>query len=149
MGLFDNLFGGSQSSSSRALTPQEAFAGILIGASACDGHAAEEEIKSLFVITERMKLFDGLTSNKWNSMVDGLVKIMKKDGVEKLIAKCAEGLPDELRATAFANSCDMVLADGVVEDEEKAFLDNLQKVLEIDGDTALTIVEVMIIKNKG
>ena len=40
-------------------------------------------------------------------------------------------------------------AVGVVEDEEKEFLDHLQKVLEIDGDSALNIVEVMIIKNKG
>jgi tellurite resistance protein len=62
---------------------------------------------------------------------------------------CAEGLPEGLRQTAFANACDIVLADGVVEDEEKEFLDHLQKALELDGDTALNIVEVMIIKNKG
>jgi tellurite resistance protein len=148
MGLFDNLFGGS-SSSSKALSKQESFAGILLGASACDGHIADEEVQSLFTITERMKLFEGTTANKWNSMMDTLVKIMKREGVTKMVEKCAKSLPEELRDCAFANSCDIVLADGVVEDEEKEFLDNLIKILEIDGDTALTIVEVMIIKNKG
>jgi len=46
-------------------------------------------------------------------------------------------------------SLDLVLADGVVEDAEKEFLDDLQKILNISGDQALTIVEVMIIKNRG
>lgn len=147
MGLFDNIFGGS--SASKTVGKAEAFAGILLGASACDGHIADEEINGLFSITGRMKLYDGWTPNKWNSMMDQLVKILKKEGPEGLLVKCAKSLPDELRDTAFANACDIILADGVVEDEEKEFLDKVQKVLEIDGDTALTIVEVMIIKNKG
>jgi hypothetical protein len=147
MGLFDNLFGSS--SSNKSLNKQEAFAGILLGACACDGHIAEEEVHSLFTTTERMKLFEGMNANKWNSMMDVLIKILKREGVEKMVQKCAAGLPEDLRDTAFANACDIVLADGVVEDEEKDFLDSLQKYLEIDGDTALTIVEVMILKNKG
>lgn len=147
MGLFDNLFGSS--SASRTFGKAEAFAGILLGASACDGHIADEEAQSLFTITERMKLFEGYTPPKWNAMMDQLLKVLKKEGPDGLVNRCAKVLPDELRDTAFANACDIILADGVVEDEEKEFLDQLQKTLEIDGDTALTIVEVMIIKNKG
>src|SRR5262245_23314438 len=116
MGLFDNLFGSS--SANKTLGKAEAFAGILLGASACDGHIADEEAQGLFTITERMKLFDGVTPPKWNSMMDQLLKILKKDGPDGLVAKCAKALPDELRDTAFANACDIILADGVVEDEE-------------------------------
>jgi hypothetical protein len=148
MGLFDNIF-GDKGSGGRELTKQEAFAGILLGASACDGHIADEEVKSLFTTTERMRMFENVSPNKWNSMMDALLKILKKDGPLKLIDRCSDALPEGLRQTAFANACDIVLADGVVEDEEKEFLDHLQKQLELDGDTALNIVEVMIIKNKG
>lgn len=148
MGLFDNLF-GDKSSGNRELTKQEAFAGILLGASACDGHISDEEVQSLFTITERMKLYENMAPPKWNSMMDNLVKFLKKDGPLKLVDRCARALPEGLADCAFANACDMVLADGVVEDEEKEFLDHLQKSLGIDGDTALTIVEVMITKNKG
>jgi tellurite resistance protein len=147
MGLFDNIFGDK--GGSKELTKQEAFAGILLGASACDGHIAQEEVQSLFTTTERMRMFENVSPNKWNAMMDALLKILKKSGPTKLVDMCAEGLPDGLRQTAFANACDIVLADGVVEDEEKEFLDHLQKALELDGDTALNIVEVMIIKNKG
>ena len=146
MGLFDNLFG---SKTAKEFQKTDAFAGILLGASACDGHAADEEIQALFTITGRMKMFEGFTSNKWNSMMDNLLKVLKKDGPIKLVERCANALPDELRQTAFANAADIILADGVVEEEEKEFLDHVQKMLDIDGDTALTIVEVMIIKNKG
>ena len=148
MGLFDNLF-GDKNSGNRELSKQEAFAGILLAASACDGHISNEEVQSLFTITERMKLFENVAPPKWNAMMDGLVKILKKDGPDGLVTRCAKALPDGLTDCAFANACDMVLADGVVEDEEKEFLDHAQKALGIDGDTALTIVEVMITKNKG
>ena len=70
MGLFDNLFG--EKGSSRELTKQEAFAGILLGASACDGHIADEEVKGLFTITERMRMFENVSPNKWNAMMDVL-----------------------------------------------------------------------------
>ncbi len=149
MGLLDNLFDSSSSSSRRSLTRTEAFAGILLSASACDGHIADEELTSLFTTISRMKLFENYTEQKWTSMMDHLLKILKREGVDHLAQRCCDALPDELRESAFANACDIVLADGVVEDEEKEFLETLQKVLEIDGDTALTIVEVMIIKNKG
>ncbi len=148
MRLFDNLF-GEKSTTNRELSKQEAFAGILLAASACDGHISDEEVQSLFTITERMKLFENVAPAKWNSMMDVLVKIMKKDGPLGLVDRCARSLPDGLADCAFANACDMVLADGVVEDEEKEFLDHAQKALGLDGDTALTIVEVMITKNKG
>jgi tellurite resistance protein len=147
MGLFDNIFG--EKGNARELTKQEAFAGILLGASACDGHIADEEVKGLFTITERMRMFENVSPNKWNGMMDVLHKYLKKEGPLKLVDRCAEALPEGLRQTAFANACDIVLADGTVEDEEKEFLDHLQKTLELDGDTALNIVEVMIIKNKG
>jgi hypothetical protein len=149
MGLFDNIFGEKSTSRDRELSKQEAFAGILLGASACDGHIADEEVQSLFTITERMKMFENVSPQKWNSMMDVLVKILKKEGPEGLVNRCAQALPEELSDTAFANACDIVLADGVVEDEEKEFLDQLQQALSIPGDTALTIVEVMITKNKG
>lgn len=147
MGLFDNLF--AEKTGTRELTKQEAFAGILLAASACDGHMAQGEVQSLFTTIERMRMFENVAPNKWNSIMDALLKLLKKSGPLKLVDVCAEALPDGMKQTAFANACDIVLADGSVEEEEKEFLDHLQKSLELDGDTALNIVEIMIIKNKG
>lgn len=148
MGLFDNLF-GDRAAGGRDLTKQEAFAGILLAASACDGHASREELQSLFTTTGRMRMFEAVTPQRWNAIVDQLLKSLKRDGPQKTVERCAKALPDGLRECAFANACDIVLADGTVEEEERAFLEHLQQALGLDGDTALNIVEVMITKNKG
>jgi hypothetical protein len=147
MGLFDNVF--DSKSTDKALDKPEAFAGILLCASACDGHVADEEIRDLFTITARMRLFRGIATPQWDSMIAGLTKALRREGVDKLLDRCVAALPEELRDCVFANACDVILADGEVEDAEKEFLDRLQTKLTIDADTALTIVEVLVIKNRG
>ena len=148
MGLFDNLF-GDKAADRRALTEPEAFAGILLAAAACDGHAGKQEVADLRAVLTRMKLFADLTDGRWRTMSDTLFRLLNRDGVLGMADRCAAVLPPELRDCAFANACDLILADGVVEDAERAFLEHLQRVLEVDSDAALTIVEVLITKNKG
>ena len=147
VGLFDSLFGGMEGSAK--LTPQESFAGILLGASACDGHIADEEVQGLVTALLRMKMYQRFNEKQFNQTLNKVHGVLKKKGVEFLIDGCSETLPAELKETAFANACDIVLADGIVEPDEKAFIDRLQLKLGISNDTALTIVQVMVIKNKG
>ena len=147
MGLFDSLFGGLETST--RLSPQESFAGILLGASACDGHIAEEEVQSLIVTLVRMKLFSRINEKQFDQIMNKLYKFQKKHGVDALIDGCIKTLPEELIRPAFANACDIVLADGVVDEDEKVFMDSLQRKLGLDDRTARTIASVMVIKNKG
>lgn len=147
MGIFDSLFGSVEAS--KKLTPQEAFAGILLGASACDGHIADDEVQSLIVALLRMKLYQRYTPRQFNQTLNKLHGVLKKGGVDALIDGCAATLPKELYKTAFTNACDIVLADGVVEDDEKEFINRLRDKLKIDSTTAKSIARVMVIKNKG
>ncbi|MCA8999046.1 MAG: tellurite resistance TerB family protein [Planctomycetaceae bacterium] len=147
MGLFDSLFGGMERATK--LSNQEAFAGILLGASACDGHIADDEVHGLITALARMKLYQRFTGKQYGDMLNRLHGVLKRKGVEVLVDACAEGLAPELRPTAFANACDIVLADGVVEDEEKAFMERLRTKLEIDKAQAKEIVSIMVVKNKG
>lgn len=147
MGLFDALFGGIEAST--AFTPQEAYAGILLGASACDGHIADEEVRGLVTALVRMKLYQRYTGRQYSQTLDKLHGVLKKKGVDELIDQCVQTLPEQLAKTAFANACNIVLADGVVEPDEKAFVDKLRAKLKIEGKVAKEIAEVMIIKNKG
>lgn len=147
MGLFDSLFGGMEGRSK--LNAQEAFAGVLFGASACDGHISDEEMQSLVTCLIRMKLYSRMNGKQFNQMMDKLHTVLKKKGVDVLIDGCTAALPAELEKTVFANACDIVLSDGVVEEDEKEFMDRLQRKLEIDDKTAKTIAQVMVVKNKG
>ena len=147
MGLFDTLFGGLEGSTK--LSSQEAFAGVLLGASACDGHIADDEVQGLMTALFRMNLYKRFTDKHYSQMFNKLLGVLKKKGVDVLVDACTEALPGELRETAFANACDIVLADGIVEPDEKEFVDNLQRKLGIANETALEIVQIMVVKNKG
>jgi hypothetical protein len=147
MGLFDKVFGDMEGA--QPWGPHEAFAGVLLAASACDGHIADEEVQSLFTKLGRMKMFQRYTDKLWSQLMNRLSGVLKRQGVETLLERSTSLLPAELRETVFANACDIVLADGVVEEDEKAFINDLQKKLELADDRALTIVQVMVVKNKG
>ncbi len=76
MGLFDSFFGTQKESQEMAV--QEAFAGVLLGAAAADGHIADEEAEGLWTILARMKMFDSWTGQKFSHMMDRLVKISEE-----------------------------------------------------------------------
>lgn len=67
-----------------------------------------------------------------------------------MVKASAEGLSDDLKLTAFACAVDIALADGVPEEEEeKGIINQLAETLSIPQQTAVSIIEVMIIKNKA
>jgi tellurite resistance protein len=146
MGLFDKVFGGNQPPK---MTPQEAFVGVIMSAVAADGVITQEEGLSIITVLSRMKLFQDVNQNQLKSMLDRTVNTLKSQGPAPLIAAAKETLPADLRDTAFAVSADLVLADGVVEDREKKFLEELQKAMGVSDDVALKITEVLVIKNRG
>jgi tellurite resistance protein len=147
VGLFDSLFGSVEASTK--LTVPEAFAGVLMAASACDGHIAEDEVQGLVTTLIRMKLYQRFTDKQYNQMLNKLYGAIKKKGVDSMVDACADALPQPLRDTAFANAVDIVLADGVLEPDERAFVNRLQSKLSVEKQKAMEIVEIMVIKNKG
>ena len=146
MGLFDKVFGGSQPAK---FSTQEAFIGVTLTAVAADGVINQDEMQGLFTALFRMKLFKGVNQGQLKQMFDHVLNMLKKQGAGAVIAASKEALTPEQKQTAFAIAADLILADGVVEDEEKKYLDELQKELEVADDLAVKIAEVMVIKNKA
>ena len=147
MGLLDSIFGGMESSTK--LTAPESFAGILLAASGCDGHVADDEVQNLVTCLVRMKLYQRFNDKQYGQMLNKLLGTMKKKGVDHLLEQCVETLPDTLKLPVFTNAVDIVLADGVVEPDEKEFVEKLTKMLHIDAAKAKLIVGVMVAKNRG
>jgi uncharacterized tellurite resistance protein B-like protein len=148
MGLFDKVF-ATQSQVQDALTPEEAFAAITLAATASDGDISDREVRNISSALSRTKLFRNYPSDVMNRMFDDLLGILKRDGIDNLFNIAKESLSPELREAAFAVATDLVLAEGVVTQEEKEFLNDLYHALSISSDIATQIVEVMLIKNRG
>jgi hypothetical protein len=148
MGLFDQVLGNRQTTTTD-LSPAEAFAAITIIAIASDGYFADEEVNAIHSSLMRMQLFKAYPADMHRRMYDKLFGLMRRDGVPNLLNTAKSSLPFELRESAFAVATDLVLADGTVTREEENFLNDLCRVLELNQERALKIVEVMSIKNRG
>lgn len=149
MGLFDNVFNAEKGTTDTQLTPAEAFATVALVAIAADGYLSDQEGRDMTMTLARMQLFRSYSSNVMHRMLDKLLAILKGEGPGALVNMAKACLPQDLRETAFAIATDLVLSDGTVTSQEQAFLDDLYRILEIPGDTALQIVQVMTIKNRG
>ncbi|MBD2541865.1 tellurite resistance TerB family protein [Coleofasciculus sp. FACHB-SPT36] len=148
MGLFDKVF-STQNKVQETLSPTEAFAAITLAAFASDGYLSDEEARGISSTLSRMKLFRSYPDDVMRRMFDKLLGILKRQGPSGLVKAARESLPHDLQETAFAVATDLVLADGIVTEEEQNFLNDLHQALEISTETAVQIVQVMLIKNRG
>lgn len=149
MGIFDGVFGEEQTENRIELKPEEAFAAIALVAIAADGYLSDQEGRDMNHVLSRMQLFQSYSHDVMHRMFDKLLSLLKLQGPSVLIDAAKAQLPQHLKETAFAIATDLVLSDGTVTAQEQAFLDDLYRILEISGDTALQIVQVMTIKNRG
>lgn len=148
MGLFDKI-SSSRQQNDTTLGPAEAFAAIALIAVGADGYAADSEVQSVMTSLSRMQLFRSYPNDVMRKMFDRLLNILQRQGPETLMAQAVASLPHELQETAFAITTDIVLADGEVTEEEEEFLNQLYRTLEISEETAVKIIDVMLIKNRG
>jgi tellurite resistance protein len=148
MSLFDS-FSSVRTQSSTALGPAEAFAAIALIAVAGDGYLSDAEIRIIGATLSRMQLFRSYPSEVLGRMFEKLAIIMQRQGTDTLLRAAISSLPYELHETAFAVATDIVLADGEVTQEEEEILNWLCNALNVSKNTALKIIEVMLIKNKG
>jgi hypothetical protein len=131
------------------LSPAEAFAAVTLSAIAVDGYLADEELDGLINALNRMHLFKNYSGDVMQRMLHRLFGILRREGFATLFNTARISLPNELQEPAFAVATDLILSDGMVTAQEQDFLDQLHAALGISKETALKIIEVMMIKNRG
>lgn len=145
MGLFDKVLG----TKTGELTAAEGFTGVVLCAVAADGVVTQEEMQGLAASLSRMRLFRDMNPRQVQNAFEKVVRIAREKGPEELLRQSARAVPRELRPTAFAVAADLLFADQDVSESERAFLERIQKALEVPDSEAVKIVEVVAIKNKG
>ncbi|HBK98322.1 MAG TPA: Tellurite resistance protein TerB [Microcoleaceae bacterium UBA10368] len=148
MGLFDKV-SQTRQQSEVTLGPAEAFAAIALIAVAADGYINDSESQAISMTLSRMQLFRSYPNDVMKKMLDRLLMILQRQGVDVLFNAALATLPDELKETVFAVTADIALADGEVSEEEEQLLNDLYGALGLSEEMALKIIDVMLIKNKG
>ena len=144
MGFFSNVFntGGGDTT----LSANEAFMGTLLAVIAVDGHIADEEVGEFKNLLGKAKMLRSMTDGEYKSAIDKILRIVRKEGSFKLFELCAQFLPQDKRQGVFAMACDMLFADGVVENEEEKLLELMKAKFAISDDFARKVAEVSVAK---
>ena len=127
------------------LNEQESFAGIALAMAGADGNVGRGEWDEIVNYMNRLSLYDNYSGAAFDNK---LFRILKKEGPGSLVEKSVAALPSDLRLTAFACAVDIATSDGVLEEEEKDMINQLAELLTVPEKTAISIIEVMLIKNK-
>ena len=144
MGLFDKV----KSEITPAFDPQKAIMTIVLSSIAADGNVDDGEISKLRLMCARSPVFASNTTDEDNDVIDFALKQITQNS-SACLNQAAEALTPDLRETAFAFAVEMVMSDGMVGDDENAFITNLVGILGIAEDVALAIIQVFTILKRG
>ncbi|MBW4675256.1 MAG: tellurite resistance TerB family protein [Desmonostoc geniculatum HA4340-LM1] len=148
MGLLDAvLVTGNQTQP--VLNSAEAFAVIVLMATASEGYLSIEQANSITCVLSRIKLFKTYPHQTIKSMFDQILSIFRGDHFNTLFNVAKDSLSQDLREAAFAVATDLVLAEGIVAEEEKNFLNDLYQALGVSSEIAIQIIQVILIKNRA
>ena len=147
MGLFDKVLG--KENSNVTLNKAEAFAALGVATVASDGEISPEEVHRIVLDMVTLRAFRGFDLRDLGNTLNKVAGLIKRRGTAPIIQAAKTTLNKDELLAAFFIAVDLVLADGVVEDSEKKFLEDLQATLQIDDATALKITEVVVIKNRA
>ena len=131
------------------VTIQEAVASLLVAAIAIDGEVNPDEAVRIGGLLGTSHLLRQPGDGSIDALANRAIVLLTEHGLPAILTGCAKVIPSDLRPTVFALATDLALADGRIGDREKVFIDELQAVLQIDQATAVKIVEVLLIKNRG
>ncbi|GAA4424813.1 hypothetical protein GCM10023188_05050 [Pontibacter saemangeumensis] len=125
---------------------QEAWIAIMHACIAVDGKVADEELEELSSTLAGKTMFEGHDVLAYSKTV---FYEHPKIGSKGLIDNSVDKIAVENRATLFAQTIQLLLADCVVTDKEKELIHYLYSALDMDPRLANQIVEVILILNKG
>jgi hypothetical protein len=125
---------------------QEAWIAIMHACIAVDEEVAEEELEVLSNVLAGKTMFEGHDTMAYAKKV---FYAQAKIGSKQLIDSAVDLIPQENRATLFALTIQLVLSDCLVADKEKELIQYLYSALDLEGEFANKIVEVVLILNKG
>lgn len=144
MGLFDSF----KAKTAPVFDEQKAIMTIVVAALLADGEADDDEVARLRSMCARSPIFSSNSREQDDLLIDFAIKMIKQHQNEAVI-KAGSALKPLLRETAFAFAVEIVLADGVVGNQEEVFISKLASDLGVEEGLAGAIVAVTEIRGRS
>lgn len=142
------FFSGLKGAAEPTFNAQKAVMTIVIAAIKADGEISEDEIGRLRSMCARSPIFSSNSREEDDAVIsfaDTVTTQLKADAV----SKAAAVLKPELRETAFAFACEVILADGIVGEDEDNFISMLAEKLGITEEVGRAVVMTTVIRMRG
>lgn len=145
MRLFDNVAG--QDYEEKKYVPKDvrdAYASVLYCCANADKDISDDELVSLDNSFMTIPVFEDFDEAEY-------LVLAEKNAENFTPVEILKGgfgyLKEKLRGRLFCYCCDIFLADGTINEEERQTLDRIAEISEIGEETAKKIIEVALIKN--
>lgn len=123
-----------------ALSAQDSLVAIMIAISASDENIRTSELVSIERIVDHMPVFADYDKDRLKHVSNTVLELFEEeDGLDALFGLIRGSLPEKLFETAYALSCDVAAADGLLGEEELRFLAEIRYELQIDRLNAAAI----------
>jgi uncharacterized tellurite resistance protein B-like protein len=123
--------------------PRRFLIETMLGAMEADGDVTEDEMATFSGNLENHSLFEGLSGEEINRLVDlAADAIRDAGGGQARLEAIAKALPSRSqRLTAYAMACEICVADRELAEAEIAFLDKTQSAFGLDDSEAREVFE--------
>ncbi len=124
----------------------EAWIGLLYACIMADGEIVKVEENSLSLMLITKKRFEDVDIAK---LYNRVAEAQHRIGGSGMVEACAPFIKEKDRTTLFSMSVELVLADGILDEDEEKIIEYIAEKLEIEDAMVERIVEVMLIRNRG
>lgn len=115
------------------MTPQDALVALMITVSASDEDIRAAELVKINNLINHLPLFADYDVARIPRMSEVVFELLEQeDGLDALFGLIRDSLPEKLYETAYALSCEVAAADGIVDGPESRILEEVREELEID-----------------
>jgi tellurite resistance protein len=115
------------------MSPQDALVAVMVACSASDEHIRTAELVAIQRMVNHMPVFADYDADR-TRRISGIVYDLfeEEDGLAALFGLIRAALPPRLHETAYALACDVVAADGNLNEVELRMLEEVREELQID-----------------
>ena len=116
-----------------SMSPPDALIAVMIAVSASDEQMRTTELVAIQRIVNHLPVFANYDNDRIRLIAQTVFDLFEEeDGLAALFGLIRDALPERLNETASALACDVVSADGTLQEVELRMLEEVREELQID-----------------
>ncbi|MCL1627332.1 MULTISPECIES: tellurite resistance TerB family protein [Roseinatronobacter] len=115
------------------MSPQDSLVAVMIAVSAADQSIRTSELVAIQALVNHLPIFAEYDVDRIRTIAQTVFDLFEEDdGLDALFGIVRDSLPEKLFETAYALSCDVAAADGLLGQQELRMLEEIRHELGID-----------------